>query len=791
MEAYVQARIGGNQPAVNTGKWAVATFEHDSSRPVDGYAAPNLHTHCLIFNISTTEEGAHAIQPHELFRTQRFGTAIYRAELAMRLRELGYEIERGEHCSPEIKGYSKDFVEASSPRRAQIKRYEAEHNVFGAEAREIAAHSTREKKQQLSRDEVLAQHQTMAVKYGNQPLQVIAQANQHGHASQLATTDAEAVAKSVRSAIDRNMERDAVVDERAILADALRHGMGSVRTSEVEAAFSTAVQRGSLIEVSMRNASAAHSYTTPEMKGLEADVLHRWNENRNKYEATAPQEVQIAVIQAHSRLNESQQNAVRQILNNRDPVVGLEGPAGTGKTTALRAICDAAKEAGYQVEGLAPTSRAALNLRDAGIETKTIARHLTERRSPESSPQRIYIVDEASMISTRQMGDFLTSIREVDRVLLVGDCRQHESVDAGRIFAQLKEAGMQTAQLTEIIRQQDASLKAAVQQLYAGDVPGAIRNLAAQKRVHEYRSPAEGIRDIARAYIEKTGSTLIVCPDNASRLEIAKSIHTQMQELGMVNREEQAITVLVPRQDLTSEDRRWAQNFEPGDVLRYTRGNKTIDVAARELVHVQAVNEKENLITVQRQNGELVTYDPRSIYGVTAFREAERTFAEGDRVQFTSLYHAQKVANRELGTIAALDESGNLQLQMDSGRTIEFNVRQHPSLDYGYAVTSYSSQGETTDNVLIYLDSEHAHKGLINSRMAYVSVSRARFDAQIFTNDAESLGRELGKDVSHSSALQAEEMNQLTESFNQVANEHSGATGMELDGASISHDLEM
>ena len=75
--------------------------------------------------------------------------------------------------------------------------------------------------------------------------------------------------------------------------------------------------------------------------------------------------------------------------------------------------------------------------------------------------------------------------------------------------------------------------------------------------------------------------------------------------------------------------------------------------------------------------------------------------------------------------------------------------------------------------------------------MAYVSVSRARFDAQIFTNDAESLGRELGKDVSHSSALQAEEMNQLTESFNQVANEHSGATGMELDGASISHDLEM
>lgn len=763
MEAYVQARIGGNQPAVNTGKWAVATFEHDSSRPVDGYAAPNLHTHCLIFNITTAEDGPHAIQPHELFRAQRLGTAIYRAELAVRLRELGYEVERGEHCSPEIKGYSRDFVEASSPRRAQIKQYEAEHNVSGAEAREIAAHSTREKKQQLSRDEILVRHQNMADKYGNQPAQVVAEANLHGRASQFAPTNPEAVAKSIQSAIDRNMERDAVADERAILADALRHGMGSVRTTEVEAAFSAAVQRGSLIEVQMRRAGVAHSYTTPEMKGLETEVLRRWHDTQNNYDAPAPQRIQLAAIEAHPGLNEGQQNAVRQILNNRDLVIGLEGAAGTGKTTALRCICEAAKESGYQVEGLAPTSRAALNLRDAGIETKTIARHLTERHGPESCLRRFYVVDEASMVSTRQMGDFLASIQGVDRVLLVGDCRQHESVEAGRIFAQLKEAGMQTAELTEIIRQKDASLKVAVEQLYSGEVPGAIRNLAAQGRVHEYLRPEDGIREIARAYIEKTGSTLIVCPDNASRMEIAKSIHTQMQQRGTVKQEDHAMTVLVPRQDMTSEDRRWAQNYEPGDVLRYTRGNKTIDVVAREIVHVRAVDEKENLITVQRQNGDVITYDPRSIYGATAFREAERAFAEGDRVQFTSPYHAQKVANRELGTMAALDQSGNLQLQMDSGRTIEFNIRQHPHLDYGYAVTSYSSQGETTDNVLVYLDSEHAHKGLINSRMAYVSVSRARFDAEIFTNDAESLGRELGKDVSHSSALQEGEFEQSAE----------------------------
>lgn len=176
---------------------------------------------------------------------------------------------------------------------------------------------------------------------------------------------------------------------------------------------------------------------------------------------------------------------------------------------------------------------------------------------------------------------------------------------------------------------------------------------------------------------------------------------------------------------------------------------------------MRGTDDKHNLITVERQNGELITYDPRTVYGVTVYEEAERRFAEGDRIQFTAGYHTKKIANRELGTVAALDESGNLKLRMDSGRTIDLNLHRHPHLDHAYAVTSHSSQSETVDNVLIHVDSEHSHKGLINSRMAYVAVSRARFDAQIFTNDAESLGRELGKDISHSTALQPGELKEV------------------------------
>src|SRR6516225_1742589 len=114
LERYVQARMGGNYPPETTGKWVAATFEHDSARPVDGYAAPQLHTHVVFFNVTETEKGEpRALQPHELYQSQQYGTAIYRSELASRLRELGYEIEQGKSCQPEIRGYTREYLEAS------------------------------------------------------------------------------------------------------------------------------------------------------------------------------------------------------------------------------------------------------------------------------------------------------------------------------------------------------------------------------------------------------------------------------------------------------------------------------------------------------------------------------------------------------------------------------------------------------------------------------------------------------------------------------------------------------
>ena len=171
-------------------------------------------------------------------------------------------------------------------------------------------------------------------------------------------------------------------------------------------------------------------------------------------------------------------------------------------------------------------------------------------------------------------------------------------------------------------------------------------------------------------------------------------------------------------------------------------------------MRVAHVNGEENRITVQRENGERLTYDPRRLHGVTVYKEEQCVISKGERVQFTAPNNELNVKNRELGTVERVNASGDISLRMDSGREVEFNIRQHPHVDQGYAMTSYSSQAQTIDRVLVHVDTEKS-KELVNTRMAYVSVSRARHDAHIYTNDKDKLAERLGREMSHSTAVQA------------------------------------
>ena len=559
--------------------------------------------------------------------------------------------------------------------------------------------------------------------------------------------------RAVTWARDHVFERSAVHDRRAILETALGRGMGETTYAQVRQEFERRIETGEFKEVS--HIGAGQQYTTAAMVRMEREVVVRMQEgNRRDYSdpMLVSSQVRIATEDRHPELNTSQRQAVDEIFLSREKVVGLDGIAGAGKTTTLSVIREGAEAEGFRVEGFAPTSRAAQKLAEAGFETSTLQKHLTRGQQPDTGEKRLYVLDESSLASTRQVHEFVNRLHPNDRVLLVGDRRQHEAVEAGRPFAQLQDAGMKTVKLEEIVRQRDPELKQVVEQLARGEVRAAIQNLDRQSRVHEIQGHDERIAAIAKEYAKSPGNTLVVSPDNRSRAEINQCIHAELQRGGLVSTEEHNIRTLVPRQDLTGADRTWAERYDVGDMLRYSRTSKETGIGKGEYAQVKSIDAPNNRLTVELQDGTARTYDPRRQQGVSVFREETRSFSVGDRIQFTAPANELKVANRELGTIESISEDGRLRVKMDGGRAVELDPRKHPHLDHGYAMTSYSSQGQTADRVLIHVDTELGAKDLLNSRMAYVSVSRGAHDAQLFTNDREKLPAALGHDVSQQSA---------------------------------------
>jgi conjugative relaxase-like TrwC/TraI family protein len=754
LERYTQARIGNVHAPESTGKFAAATFEHDTARPVDGYAAPQLHTHAVIFNVTERDNGqTRALQPHEIFVSQRYVTAVYRSELALRLEKLGYELERGKHGQPEIKGYSKEYLEASSPRREQIKDHLREQGIDGAAAAQIAAHHTRDRKELLSQEQVLLRHQELAIEYGNQADRVVAQARAHG---QYQAREPELGAqRAVTWARDHVFERSAVHDRRAILESALARGMGETTYTSIRQEFERRVRTGEFREVA-HNGAGPH-FTTTGMIRMEREIIARMLDGNRRSSGDpmlVSSQVQIRTEDRHPELSAAQRSAVDDILISRVKIIGLDGLAGAGKTTALSVICEAAVDEGYRVEGFAPTSRAAQKLAEAGMETSTLQKHLTRGEQPDTGEKRLYVLDESSLASTRQLHEFVHRLQPNDRVLLVGDRRQHEAVEAGRPFAQLQDAGMVTVRLEEIVRQRDPELKHVVELLARGHVHEAVEDLDRQGRVHEITDHDRRIRAIAEEYAKAPDRTLVVSPDNRSRMEINERIHAELQRRGIVTKSEHEFRTLVPRQDMTGADRTWAERYEFGDVLRYSRASRETGIGKGEYARVKSIDTAANRLTVELQGRRERTYDPRRQQGVTVYREELRAFSEGDRVQFTAPANDLKVANREQGNIEAIGGDGRLNLKMDDDRSVQLDRNRQLHLDYGYAVTSHSSQGQTADRVLIHVDTELGAKDLLNSRMAYVAVSRGAHDAQIFTNDVAKLGHALSRDVSHAPAIQ-------------------------------------
>jgi hypothetical protein len=305
---------------------------------------------------------------------------------------------------------------------------------------------------------------------------------------------------------------------------------------------------------------------------------------------------------------------------------------------------------------------------------------------PRTGPE-LWIVDESSLLATRPTNRILKAARQqgVERILFVGDQRQHHAIEAGAPVRQLLADNMVVAELQVIRRQRDPELKRAVELAARGKAGEALSLLAEQRRLTEISETTARYQHIALDYLrayEAGQNTLVVSPGNDERQALNEEIRKLLIQKGHVQNRGCDYAILV-RRDLTRAQLAHARNYQQGDVLAFSRGSKKRGIAKGANLSVENVDAKRNALTLHMGDGTRMALNPARWRGVQVFRPEPRTIAVGDRIQFRAPQRSLKVANGEFATIIALD-TAQATLRLDSNAR---SARRSSSSDTSISVT--------------------------------------------------------------------------------------------------------
>ena len=584
-------------------KTVVASFRHDTSRNLD----PQLHTHCVIANmVQGADNRWRSMVNDGLYRQQKAISAIYRAELAEGLARLGYEVE-STHADGrfEIAGIPREVIEAFSTRRAEIEAAMKERGFDdpsdNKRLADRAALMTRAAKRDVDKGALrqVWDRQTQSLGFSPEPIIDLA-AQREPETSTWEPASREAllageeyfVTDAVNWAVEHLSERQAVFSHADLLAAALSQEPGSATAREAEWAIRV-LERDGKLHGAIGPEHGRH-WATEAAVAREWETVERMREGKNAGERIMRRWVAAAKLH-RGHLNEGQKEAVKLLLSSTDRVVGVHAYAGTGKTTMLERFRSLAEGAGYRVKGVAPSASAARTLgRESGIRSETLQRYLTRhagvvegRATPRSLRElraaqagTVLVVDESSLASSEQMRGLLriaTALR-LPRVVLVGDEKQFDGVEAEKPFAQMKSAGMGTAVMDEILRQRDMELKEAVRAGLAGEVKTDFARLG-DRVVHAEpdridREAAERWLSLSPEQRDKAG---VIAPTRALRDQINETIRERLVADGAVSRPAREVGKLVPR-GLTHAEMTRSENYEAGDTVIFNRRYKTLGV---------------------------------------------------------------------------------------------------------------------------------------------------------------------------------------------------------------------
>jgi len=736
--ARARVRLNGANENRTTGNWIVATYRHDTSRELD----PQLHTHAVTANL--TYDGVEgrwkALQASGLYERRAYLTEVYRNALANEVRNLGYEIEprrdsRGRDLGFEICGVSDELLERYSQRSAQrdaaIEEFKEQHGrkPTDNEVAVLVRESRADKLTEIATEQVRQQqHARLSPEesLGLDSLRGAALQQSRGaqHGPSLAVD-------SLQHAKDHLFERRSVVYDHELLTEALRHGRGKVDLGQLRGALEIEKSQGAVVHAGDRLA-------THESLDREQRMIAMVNHGIDQYARLGG----TREFQSSERLRDEQKRVVQQVLDSRDFAINLRGAAGTGKTATLQEIDRGLRESGREVTAVAPTRGAVEELQKVGFrDAMTVSRLLQDETAQSALRGRVLIVDEAGMISGRQMeGVLRLAEQHMARVVFSGDTRQIQSVEASDALRILeRESQMKSVALTGVQRQTHAQYRDAIQTLRQAPEKG-FEKLERLGAVHEVPFVERG-RAVADLYREMTADpsrrVLVVAPTHEEIGRVTRAIRNDLSERGHLG---QSVTMdrYVSLQ-WTEAQKRDLTNYREGQVLVVHRAARGME--KHESLTVSRVD--SGTVVARNARGEELNFTPAQTRSFSVHERQSIDVAAGDRLILTANRRDAgfRATNGELVTVHGVDRG---RIQLEDGRTLPANYHQ---FDHGYAITAHRSQGKTVDGVILSADA-------MKQELFYVGASRGRSEIAIVTSDREQLCESLGISSARPSATE-------------------------------------
>jgi conjugative relaxase-like TrwC/TraI family protein len=710
IEAVTATRVrrdGGNSDRT-TGSLVAAVVTHDANRALD----PQLHTHLCIMNLTCdpAEKRWKGVQPSAYYRHQAYFREVCYNRLAGRLVEAGYEIEPSRGIGFTIKGFPEELRQTFSKRRREILRQASATGATSQDQLQAITAQSRADKTNATAEQLRAGWVIEAGPALEKVKAVVANSQRVLPLSQPITA-----ADAVKSAEAHVFERQSVVDDRVLLREALVAGRGRVALDDLKAAADQRITSGDLLR---------HGTEVASRESLRAeDEFVTWAEaNRHGQRA-------LGAVPRALGLEKDQVAAVAGVLESRSTVTVFQGDAGTGKTTSLKHVVAGIEQAGGQVFGCAPSTGATDVLRkELTADADTLKQLLVNPALQEKTRGRVIIVDEAGLVSVREMRDLCRlAAANQNRLLLVGDIKQHHSVEAGDAVRCLqKYAHVPVVRLTEIRRQRDPTYRDAVARLARGDAAGAFNHLmrlgAVREETDRRRLFATAADDYVRT-VRSGRSCLVISPVWSEIHDFTKEARAKLKADGLLAANDRKVTAVFPLK-WTREECRRTQNYRPGDVLTFHRAGH-----GYEKHEVVTVTKREgDQLVIARGDGSERRLNPRRTTGFDVGESRELDVAVGDRLLVRANVKAADLKNGDLVEVREFRRDGSIGLS--DGRTMPAWFRE---FSHGYASTSHSAQGKTVDRGILIMAQEGIAAG--NLKQAYVSNSRFRESQMIYTTD--------------------------------------------------------